>query len=1301
MSMMALAQQLQTQGRGGDTILAHITPEEAQLLESRGGAGTLNPNTGLPEYGWLDDLWKGVKKVWNNTVVPIVKKLAPVIIPAVSIFFPAAIPAIGAWFGATGATAAVVGTAALSAGVTLASGGTLEQAIKGAALGAAASYVTPILGAKANQLLGGTLSPTVQSYLGSALVQGGITAARGGSVRDVFTAAATGAATAYLGTLAKNYYQSINDKMATGKLNITQKTADGSLITAADAETYKKAGLSETQIANALKAQGVSDAHANLAAKSIVANNSAEQTATILAEYAGKTGNAVMNATTGKDAIANSITLGNNSDILLRAEDANLMARDAVLLKNQGVPEGAIQEHLQASGASTGYARTAAQMAYAGNDAATIANKIQTTAQYNVNNASSDYSKGQVYNSTDYVVPREVGQVMNEQQQALADSIPYKEMVTSGQITVDQASTYADAGYKPADVTKLISVGYTPADLQDLAAVGVNGRDLVTLSNTKFAEGQINDLMAGGATVTDIATTSRVIDSGKIDVATASQLLTRDVSGSAITQLANKGQAQAAVNSNLSGVAIDKLANGGFDINKAVALQKSGVDVNQMINDNEWSAYQKLLATPTATATAGPAAPVDPTAALVNSGTITAQEVSDLTANGYSKADISSLISKGYTAPDLMDLSAAGVPVSTLTSLAQTQFPETQINDLMSAGASANDIATASNIVNAGKISLDNASKLLSKDYTGFQINGLAYSTPKNIEALANSNITGDTYSKLANGGWDISKAAQLSTSGTDVNALISAGKWDDYRMISQAPAGTIPVKDASGKVSYFEASTGNTLDASGKVITYAKAPEVGGGTQTAGAGPLDVEVAGRPGKVGQESAVRGPLTPGNVLASDADIDAGRATFNDASNAWETPVRTPESEYTYTTPAGEVVGPPAPPSEYTYTTPPGEVVGPPAPVAPPANEYTYTTPPGEVVGPPQPPTTAPVAPPTQVTPTPLPPAAPAPSTIPPWMPDGSAVYGEQNGRPIFVTPDGALYTGTGDLLGNVTPPGQTMGPPAPPVVAPPTAPGPEYTYTTPPGEVVGPPAPPVVAPPTAPVVAPPTAPGPEYTYTTPPGEVVGPPAPTPVEPPSVTVPGQTDDGTIEVRAPREPEPPLSPLVPGDSTPRPPVVNVDLTQPPPLSPLTPGDSTPRPPVTEVDITQPPAPAPVEVITPATPYVPVPTPPVGEDPKKWKGWGPIDPLKFGDVGKIYNPGLNPGWVQPSPFYQTYSPIQSQYYWGQHPYQPGPRFDQTLYNTVPEAPQTPFGLQQMYTPTDLNQYLSQFTAGPVAPR
>ena len=50
MSMMALAQQLQSQGRGGDTILAHINPAEAAMLEAAGGSGTLNPETGLPVF---------------------------------------------------------------------------------------------------------------------------------------------------------------------------------------------------------------------------------------------------------------------------------------------------------------------------------------------------------------------------------------------------------------------------------------------------------------------------------------------------------------------------------------------------------------------------------------------------------------------------------------------------------------------------------------------------------------------------------------------------------------------------------------------------------------------------------------------------------------------------------------------------------------------------------------------------------------------------------------------------------------------------------------------------------------------------------------------------------------------------------------------------------------------------------------------------------------------------------------------------------------------------------------------------
>jgi hypothetical protein len=41
---------LASKGRYGDTMLAHINPQEAGLLRSMGGAGTINPRTGLPEF---------------------------------------------------------------------------------------------------------------------------------------------------------------------------------------------------------------------------------------------------------------------------------------------------------------------------------------------------------------------------------------------------------------------------------------------------------------------------------------------------------------------------------------------------------------------------------------------------------------------------------------------------------------------------------------------------------------------------------------------------------------------------------------------------------------------------------------------------------------------------------------------------------------------------------------------------------------------------------------------------------------------------------------------------------------------------------------------------------------------------------------------------------------------------------------------------------------------------------------------------------------------------------------------------
>ncbi len=124
-----MAGYLASQGRNGDTILAHITPEEAQLLQSRGGAGTINPVTGLPEF-FLKKLFRGVKKVIKgvgNVVKKIVKSPIGRILATVAlatVLGPAGI-------GLSMATASAVA----GAGTTLAAGGSVKDALVSAAMG--------------------------------------------------------------------------------------------------------------------------------------------------------------------------------------------------------------------------------------------------------------------------------------------------------------------------------------------------------------------------------------------------------------------------------------------------------------------------------------------------------------------------------------------------------------------------------------------------------------------------------------------------------------------------------------------------------------------------------------------------------------------------------------------------------------------------------------------------------------------------------------------------------------------------------------------------------------------------------------------------------------------------------------------------------------------------------------------------------------------------------------------------------------------------------------------------------------
>ena len=59
--LKTLAKELQSKGRHGDTMLAHINPQEAGILKALGGSGTINPDTGLPEY-FVKKIFRPVQK---------------------------------------------------------------------------------------------------------------------------------------------------------------------------------------------------------------------------------------------------------------------------------------------------------------------------------------------------------------------------------------------------------------------------------------------------------------------------------------------------------------------------------------------------------------------------------------------------------------------------------------------------------------------------------------------------------------------------------------------------------------------------------------------------------------------------------------------------------------------------------------------------------------------------------------------------------------------------------------------------------------------------------------------------------------------------------------------------------------------------------------------------------------------------------------------------------------------------------------------------------------------------------------
>jgi len=180
------------QGRGQDSMLAHITPDEARLLRSRGGMGTRNPSTGLPEYGIFDDIWSGVKGAVTGVFDAVKGVLKSPIGRVVGTI------ALGAFLGpgAFGITGLGLGAAAapLASGlISGLSGGSAMDMLTSAAtsyLGSSASPLSQYIGGMTSGLGLGSMATQA---LTSGLVGTGVGLLTGRSLEDSVSSGLQGA----------------------------------------------------------------------------------------------------------------------------------------------------------------------------------------------------------------------------------------------------------------------------------------------------------------------------------------------------------------------------------------------------------------------------------------------------------------------------------------------------------------------------------------------------------------------------------------------------------------------------------------------------------------------------------------------------------------------------------------------------------------------------------------------------------------------------------------------------------------------------------------------------------------------------------------------------------------------------------------------------------------------------------------------------------------------------------------------------------------------------------------------------
>jgi hypothetical protein len=176
MSLQLAAQHLASKGRGRDTRLIHVSPRELQglqaLAKAKGGSLTINPDTGLPEAGFLED------------ILPIAATAALMFVPG----GPALAGSVGGAFGASGALAAGIGTGLLAGGASM-----LGQALSGGKVDMRKAATTGLLSGVAGGM--GYTAPTsdVVTPVKALEAASAVPAGAGSGAGNVFAYDAAGA----------------------------------------------------------------------------------------------------------------------------------------------------------------------------------------------------------------------------------------------------------------------------------------------------------------------------------------------------------------------------------------------------------------------------------------------------------------------------------------------------------------------------------------------------------------------------------------------------------------------------------------------------------------------------------------------------------------------------------------------------------------------------------------------------------------------------------------------------------------------------------------------------------------------------------------------------------------------------------------------------------------------------------------------------------------------------------------------------------------------------------------------------